>query len=246
MEELKLSAYKTHVFDVDGTLLASNGVKSEAFRRAALPYGREAAELMVALHQGAGSITREARIERFFREVLEREPLIGEVKLLAANVTSHVLDGMRSVGKMAGAEVYLAALPAHSRIVVSGVRFGELMAILDQQRLTRYFRAVYGGPAAKDVLLCEAWDNGDIELPAVYYGDTLDDYEKATAAGLDFVFVYGDTEFAGWAQYFRPLAVPCVRDFEVLRAWLEADRLQGNRYAGLLVDMQPDAGEAAA
>jgi phosphoglycolate phosphatase-like HAD superfamily hydrolase len=201
-----MKTYATHVFDVDGVLLDSNGVKSRAFYEAALPYGEEAANQLVAFHQSAGSIGRAARLEHFFRNILGRKPEAGELLHMHERITQTVLAGTACAAKLPGVEEYLESLGAAACVVVSGIDSRELRAILTHHGMTRCFSRVYGGPRTKALIFREE----HIAQPAVYYGDEERDLLDARNAGLDFVWVRGCSEWPG---------VQSVQNFqELLRA----------------------------
>ena len=62
--------WKTWVFDCDGVLLNSNGVKSEAMYRSALKYGAANADHLVQYHISNGGIGRTIKFRWFIREFL--------------------------------------------------------------------------------------------------------------------------------------------------------------------------------
>lgn len=207
--------YQTHVFDVDGTLLDSNGVKSEAFYRAALPYGKSAAQQLVDYHKIAGSIGREARWHYFFQEILALQVGTYDVEMEAAmaECTKLIRKGTRQAPLIAGAREYLQSLGRDRCAAVSGIEQRELEEILQEHKLTKCFYGIWGGPRNKLVLLRDLWCCGEIPAPAVYYGDTLDDYESSTVNGLDFVFVSAGSEFEDWESFFEGKPVHILRDF---------------------------------
>lgn len=205
---------KTAVFDMDGTLIESNKSKSDAFYRAALPYGVEAARAMVAFHQQAGSISRRARWEHFFQEILKREPADGELQDVLWQCSQHVLTGALTAPLVPGIEQYLADLAAQGveRLVVSGVEQGEVVRILKAHKLDGWFARVWGGP--KSELLTQLVNDGDIALPATYYGDAEDDWRAAVRANLRFVFVSGCSEWKDGASLMAHRNVTVIRDFQ--------------------------------
>lgn len=204
-----------HILDCDGVILRTNASKSRAFCEAAIPYGVEAAREMVRFHQSAGSISRKARWEHFFVAILGREPESGELERVIADCTARVIAGAREAEVMPGLREFLAGCGA--AIVVSGVTTDEVRELLAHHGLGESFAGVYGGPRRKREILRRLVREGTIETPATYYGDTLDDYQAAVAAGLDFVFVKGDTEWQNWRGHFasRP-EVRVIEDFREL------------------------------
>lgn len=192
-----MTAYKWHVFDCDGVLIDTNGVKSRAFYEAALPYGEEAARELVAYHQRAGSIGRDARWRYFFSEILHTRPSTTEFDACMKLCSDLVREGTNAAALLPGIRAYLEAIGPERCAVVSGIEQGELEGILRSHDLARYFSAVWGGPRTKPVLLRDLLWVGDLALPALYYGDTEDDMLSARNAGFDFVWVNGVSEWQG-------------------------------------------------
>lgn len=205
----------TDVFDCDGVILRSNRPKSDAFHETALPYGWDAAGAMVKFHRAAGSMTRLARWEHFFRDILHREPHDGELERVLAESTCRIQKAVAESELMPGVEEYLALCTGP--VCVSGVLTAELATLLHGHGIAGRFAGIYGGPRRKRAVLQALARSGVVELPSTYYGDTEDDYQSAVAAGLGFVFVRGDTEWEDWQGFFasRP-EVRVVEDFREL------------------------------
>lgn len=67
---MNLAKYQTLVFDCDGVVLNSNKVKTEAFFKAALPYGEAAAQQLVEYHVARGGISRYKKFAWFVENVV--------------------------------------------------------------------------------------------------------------------------------------------------------------------------------
>jgi phosphoglycolate phosphatase-like HAD superfamily hydrolase len=189
-------------------LIDTNGVKSRAFYEAALPYGQDAAQQLVAYHQRAGSIGRDARWRYFFSEILHKTPGPEEFAEAMKRTSEMVRDGTAAAALLPGVREYLERLGPERCVVVSGIEHYELCEILKTHDLTRHFCSVWGGPRTKPVLLRDLLWTRDVTLPALYYGDVEDDYLSARNNGLDFVWVRGCSEWPGirTIEDFRELA----------------------------------------
>ncbi len=75
---MNIGHYKTLVFDCDGVILNSNRIKTDAFRRATLPYGYMASEALVAHHISHGGVSRYAKFEYFIKHILPEYQLAQE------------------------------------------------------------------------------------------------------------------------------------------------------------------------
>jgi len=203
-----MTAYKWHVFDCDGVLIDTNGIKSRAFYEAALPYGQEAAQALVAYHQTAGSIGRDARWRYFFSEILHVRPLEGEFDACMKLSSQLIREGTQAAALLPGVREYLEGIGPERCIVVSGIEQHELNGILEAHDLRRHFSDAWGGPRTKPVLLRDLLCSREITLPSLYYGDTEDDLLSARNAGLDFIWVRGCSEWSGvrTIEDFREMA----------------------------------------
>lgn len=211
------AGYASHVFDMDGVLLRSNRLKEQAFYEVALQYGETAAETMVALHRAAGSISRRERWERFFSHVLNREGAENEISDCVERTTAILGRLMQNVDLMPGVEDYLSAWidsGSAQAFVVSGVTAGEVRAILTQKGIAYRFSGIFGGRDKVGVMTMLV-RSGVITQPAIYFGDTEDDWRSAREAGLDFCLVFGDSTWEDWTTKMRG-HVGAVADFRAL------------------------------
>jgi len=87
-------------------------------------------------------------------------------------------------------------------MLLSGGDQKELRRIFARRDLAQLFEAgIFGGPDKKDEVLAREKANGNLQSPALFLGDSKYDYEAATRAGLDFVFLSDWTEVVDWKKY---------------------------------------------
>jgi len=87
-------------------------------------------------------------------------------------------------------------------MVLSGGDQVGLREIFSRRGLTQYFECgVFGGPEIKEHVLAREIANGNIQLPALFVGDSKYDHQASTGAGLDFVFLSNWTEVNDWKSY---------------------------------------------
>ena len=84
----------TWLFDCDGVLLDSNAVKTAAFAAAVAPYGDDVVRNVVEHHVANGGISRYAKFDRLFAEVLERPPEPGERDRVLGDFADAALAGL--------------------------------------------------------------------------------------------------------------------------------------------------------
>lgn len=193
--------YSTLVFDCDGVVLNSNKVKTDAFFRAVLPYGKTAAEAMVVYHVANGGVSRYKKFKYFLQEIVpdQRGPNLDELlKAYAAYVRKGLLNCEIAPG--------LKELRQHTCnarwLIVSGGDQSELRDIFSQRELLPFFDGgIFGSPNTKDEILEREVTNGSILEPALFLGDSKYDYQAASRKGLDFVFLHGWSEIQNYDQW---------------------------------------------
>jgi len=196
---MDLTRYKTLIFDCDGVLLNSNGVKTRAFFDTALPYGEPAAQALVDYHVRTGGVSRYQKFDYFLRSILRKDAVTeAELRQLLDSYARKVRQGLLTCEITAG----LAQLRSETRkcrwLVVSGGDQAELREVFAQKELDHYFDGgIFGSPDSKDVILARELGTGNIKRPALFFGDSQYDYEAATRAGTDFVFVRSWSEIEG-------------------------------------------------
>ncbi len=201
-----LSNYHSIVFDCDGVVLDSNGAKIDAYRQVALSVGASAqqAEQLVQHHIKLGGISRYPKFEFFLREImqqpvteqamhglLERFTVEVQQRLLNCTISPH-LDALRAASKSA------------KWMILSGGDQVELRKIFQLRGLSDYFPGgIFGSPDNKDQVLAREMQNGNIVQPALFIGDSRYDFQAASAAGLDFVFLTDWTDMQEWQGFCR-------------------------------------------
>lgn len=198
---MNLAKYQTLVFDCDGVVLNSNKVKTEAFYKAALPYGEGAARQLVDYHVARGGISRYKKFEWFLENVVaaNARPDINELLGLYA---SEVRRGLLSCEIAQGLAELREKTKLSNWLIVSGGDQRELREVFAQRGIAELFDSgIFGSPESKDEILDRELRNGNIKEKAVFLGDSLYDYQASSLVGLDFIFVSKWTEMEGWFSW---------------------------------------------
>lgn len=147
-------AIKCLVFDCDGVILDSVGIKTEAFARLAEPYGDEARDRMVMYHGTHGGVSRYLKFAWFFREILNREITAEESADWGRKFERYALDSVRKCSMIPGAletlQRWQGVLPMY---VCSGAPDAEVKMVLQERGLNSLFTGIYGSPPIKTQLL---------------------------------------------------------------------------------------------
>jgi len=214
---MDLKRYSTLVFDCDGVILDSNKVKTEAFYRAALPYGAQAAETLVEYHCRLGGISRYEKFEYFLQEIVGVPEEKNALEILLETYAQEVRKGLLACDVSPGLEPLRRATEQARWMVVSGGDQEEVRDIFVRRDLARYFEGgIFGSPDTKEEILEREKANDNITLPALFIGDSKYDHEAASREGLNFVFLSEWTEFREWEEYQQVHSFPAVPDLNGL------------------------------
>ena len=207
--------YASLIFDCDGVILDSNRIKTEAFRRAAMPCGKAAADALVDHHVAYGGVSRYRKFEHFLDVIVPAhatataEPTDGGqsrpgLDALLAAYAEAVYQGLRECAVAEGLARLRSATPHARWIVASGGDQAELREVFAERGIAGCFDGgIFGSPTSKHDIVADGITEGRIVHPALFLGDSRMDHEVALAHGLDFVFVSGWTEMPGWRDYVR-------------------------------------------
>lgn len=180
---------KAVIFDFDGVILESVGVKTEAFRHMFEGYP-EHLRAILALHKEHGGMSRFEKFERIYRDILN-QPLSEEKKSeLGKQFSSYVYQGVLTSPFVDGAKEFLAKyyqkLPL---FIASGTPDGEIKSLVKEGGLEKYFRSVFGSPARKAEIIANILKEFNFQpQEVIFVGDAIEDYDGAKEAGVKFIW----------------------------------------------------------
>ncbi|GHE20558.1 HAD family hydrolase [Halomonas urumqiensis] len=202
-----ITTYATLVFDCDGVVLDSNTVKSEAFYQAALPYGDTAAQALVDHHVANGGVSRYMKFAHFLERIVPQHAANcagPDLETLLENYAGEVRQGLMTCQFAPGLRKLREHTPHARWLIVSGGDQAELREVFAKRGLAELFDGgILGSPDTKDEILARELAHGTIQQPALFLGDSKYDYQAASAAGLDFVFLSGWSEVIDWSSWVK-------------------------------------------
>ena len=201
---IDLKQYKTIVFDCDGVILDSNIVKTEAYFRTAKNLGATdaQAQALTDYHVKLGGISRYHKFDWFLREVLNQPATEAAIQALLDEFSRELEVGLMECAIADGLQALRYATPQAKWMILSGGDQQEIRDLFTKRDLTKHFDGgLFGSPDNKDVVLAREIANYNLQLPALFVGDSQYDFESSARAGLDFVFVSDWTEVPHWQAY---------------------------------------------
>lgn len=216
---LSIKEYKTIVFDCDGVVLDSNVVKTEAYFRTAKNLGATdlEAQALVDYHVKLGGISRYHKFDWYLREVLHKPASDKAIKVLLDEFSRELEVGLMQCDLAKGLFELREAMPDCNWMILSGGDQQEIRDLFAKRKLAHMFNGgLFGSPDNKDEVLAREKANGNILMPAVFIGDAKYDYEAASLAGLDFVFLSDWTEVQDWQAYCKENNLTVLSNIQAL------------------------------
>lgn len=216
---IDLTKYKTIVFDCDGVVLDSNITKIDSYFRTAKKLGATdaQAQMLVDHHVQFGGISRYPKFVWYIEEVLKEEATKAAVQEYLDAFSLAVKKGLMRC-KIADGLHDLRQRTADAKwLIVSGGDQQEIRGLFDRRELTALFDSgLFGSPDNKDTILAREKENGTIEFPALFIGDSKYDHQSSTRAGLDFVFLSDWTDVPDWSSYCAENNINVCRNIKLI------------------------------
>lgn len=198
------------MFDCDGVVLDSNIVKTEAYYRTAKNLGAtdEQAQALVDYHVKLGGISRYHKFDYYLREILHAQVSQQAIQDLLDEFSRELEVGLMECAMADGLLELKQKTQGSNWLILSGGDQQELRTLFNKRKLpngekleTLFDGGIFGSPDNKDEVLVREKANGNIQLPALFLGDSKYDYEAANHAGLDFIFLSDWTEVPDWQEF---------------------------------------------
>ena len=190
------------VFDFDGVLLESMDIKTRAFGACVADRGPEAQAQLMDYHVRNGGMSRYAKFEWFYRDVLHEELDHQELLRLDAcfrrAAVAEVVAAPAVPGALEAVKILAGVMPLY---VASGTPQDELRQVLAARNMDGWFKAIYGSPPEKDVVLGRIRDEtGANPKRMLMVGDSVTDLRAAQAVRAAFYGRVAREDFPGWPR----------------------------------------------
>lgn len=180
---------KAIVFDFDGVILESAGIKTKAFGRLFAGVYPDKAEEIMAYHIHNAGISRYVKFEHIYAHIL-RKPLDPEEKeRLGRNFSDIVFDEILSTPFVAGAREFLeGGMNDFLLFIASGTPEEELHRILGLRSIAHLFCEAHGSPKNKREIVLDILNRYALSKEeVVFVGDAESDLKASGEAGVAFI-----------------------------------------------------------
>jgi phosphoglycolate phosphatase-like HAD superfamily hydrolase len=203
MSKIDLTQYQTLVFDCDGVILNSNKIKTQAFYDVAKVYGHDPAQTLKDYHVQNGGISRYKKFEYLLTNILQKPVESQELKKLLSNFSKEVKIALLVCEVAKNIKKLRDKTKNTKWLIVSGGDQIELREVFKQRGLDVYFDGgIFGSPDDKNTILKNEIGKCNIIGKSLFLGDSMYDYQAATTAQMDFIFLSKWTEVEDWEDKF--------------------------------------------
>lgn len=186
--------YKTIIFDFDGVIIDSNHVKDKAFFSIFLDYGEKVASFSQNYHLKNRGISRFDKVEYVINKFkLPKE----DYNKIINNFSSIVFKEVCNAPFVEGVKEFLDNNhTAYNFYIISATPSEELLKILDELNIRRFFKKSYGSPNDKKYWLTHLIKKNIISnKDSLFIGDAYSDKDAAVQNSIDFcIRLTGDNE----------------------------------------------------
>ena len=208
---------KSIILDLDGTILDSNMIKEDAFKRVFSKYGVEVAVSAAKYHRENLGLNRLIK----FKYIIENYTNVKFSEELGDNLSVEfsdiVLNSMIECDFIKNAEYFLKKhYKKYLLFVSSAMPDLELIEIITRRGLSKFLREYKGYPFGKSDFVSMVLKKYELERnDVIFVGDAQSDYDAANKNKIGFILV-GSVAIKG-----EP--IKRINDFKQLESFLNGD-----------------------
>lgn len=180
---------KAIFFDFDGVIVESIDVKTKAFAELFKREGKNAVRKIVNYHLRNLGVSRYKKFRHIYKTILKRFFGTNEFKMLCTKFSRLVTDSVISAPYVKGAKEFLCKYSgSYKCFLLSATPKQELARIIKRRKLGHFFKAVYGAPDDKLLIVKKILIKEEIKpVHALYIGDSLSDYSASKGNSVRFI-----------------------------------------------------------
>lgn len=179
----------TILWDFDGVILDSMGVRDWGFREIFKMFSQEQVDKLITYHRANGGFSRYVKIRYFYEEILG-ESITEEEVMRYANQFSVLMKSQLTNpdNLILDAVSFIKSKYTHYNFhIVSGSDQEELRFLCKELGLSDYFISIHGSPTPKKQLVSNLMKTHNYNaVNTCLIGDSINDYEAAEVNNIMF------------------------------------------------------------
>jgi HAD superfamily hydrolase (TIGR01549 family) len=176
------------IFDLDGVIIESAGIKTKAFEALFADYPDRLPEI-INYHQKHAGISRYLKFRYFYEKILGQELSTQEEAELGERFSQIVMRQIHEAPFVAGAIEFLTQNKnRYYFFIASGTPEAELQNIMSHRQLNQFFVEAHGVPKDKADIIEDILDRYAFQRKeTIFIGDAESDRAAAERAGVLFI-----------------------------------------------------------
>jgi phosphoglycolate phosphatase-like HAD superfamily hydrolase len=201
------------IFDFDGVIVESNGIRLEGFLELFVAYGIGMLDEYRLYLENASRKSRYVKIDYFFSHILEKSLAKHQLMEFAEKYSGIVFGRVVKAENVKGILSFLQTnMNQFDFALVSSSDQKELRQICEEKKIAHFFKQILESPTTKEanlknLLKDENWD----PKHAVFVGDTMNDYYSANQNHICFI-----ARDSGAEKWNNKLKFPIIGNIEQL------------------------------
>ena len=177
------------IFDFDGVIVESVGVKAEGFKNIYEHYGKEIVSKVLKHHLENGGVSRYDKFRYYHDKFLGLKLSDTDMNLLSNDFSNFVVEQIISAPYVCGALEFLNNnYKKYDFFISTGTPQSEIEEIIKKRKIDYFFKLVFGSPTKKtihidNIMNFKNFNNNDL----VFIGDSIQDKIASNKMNLSFI-----------------------------------------------------------
>lgn len=177
------------IFDFDGVICESVGVKTDGFAMLYEPYGKDVVNKVIKHHLINGGVSRFEKLRFYHKNFLGIDISNKELNNLVIKFSEFVVEKVIEAPFVKGAyEFLLESQHAYQMYISTATPQSEIEFITKQKKIDGFFKGIYGSPENKMMHIKKIINSNYLHKEeTVFIGDSIQDKSAADRTGLIFI-----------------------------------------------------------
>jgi len=180
--------YELVFWDFDGVIKDSVEVKTKAFANMFKAYGPVIQEQVINHHLTNRGVSRYVKFELYYRDYIGKPLSSEELEKKCSDFSDIVLKKVIESDWVDGVEEYIRKNKYQQVFVlVTGTPQNEIEYILDELKISKCFKSIWGSPNEKSIVISNIIDESRKKEKVVMIGDSDTDFKAALQNNISFI-----------------------------------------------------------
>ena len=177
------------IFDFDGVIVESVGVKADGFKKLYEPYGKKVVSKVLNHHFENGGVSRYEKFRHYHDKFLGKKISDSEMNDLGNTFSKFVVKQIINAPYVYGALEFLKNNhKKYDFFISTGTPQNEIEEIIKEREINRFFKLVFGSPEKKvshidKIFKYKNFKNNDL----IFIGDSIQDKIASDKMNLSFI-----------------------------------------------------------